>query len=300
MNKELLETLKIHPTKVRYRGNAQILEEEEKKYVMKKISPASRDIYHYLESRNFLHFPRSLFISSDNIEISEYIPDAPVDAAQRVEDMIYLLTLLHNKTTFYKELDLDEIKKIYEEGMEEFQYLLKYYQSIEQMIQEEVYMSPANYYFILNITRVYQILNQGILSLEKWYQLVQNKKTLRFVLNHNHLKKEHLREGENLCFISWNKANFGFPQNDLLNLWQNNYEYLSLSSLLDLYQSKYRLLEYEYYHFVAKICRLKRIDFNKKEQEKMREIIYFIKYMEKVDDYLSKQDTNKPHNQAYQ
>lgn len=293
MNKSLLEELEIHPTRVRYKGKSRILEEDEKKFVVKRNSHSLENIYRYLSSRNFNNYPQVLASMRDGTEVYDYVPDMGVDSAQRLDDMIYLLTVLHNKTTFYKELDLDEIKKKYEEMVDEFQYLFNYYQSVERMIEEEVYMSPSNYYFVLNITLVYDVLNYGKKAIDEWYQLIQNKKTLRFVLNHNYLEKDHLREGTNLYFINWSRADFGFPENDLVDFWKRNYDSLDLLSLLSVYQSKYRLLDYEYNYFLAHICLLKRIDFNKAEEEKIKDVIHLVKYLEKLTDFLLKQNAKK-------
>ena len=290
MYNEVLEYLNITPKKVRKKGQVTILDDE---YVIKKIkNKAIKETYDYLKSRNFLKFP-PVILSKENIEVTKYLQDVKIDDTQKIEDMIYLLTQLQNKTTFYKEMDLDEVKKRYEETKEQLEYLYNYYQAIQTMIEEEIYMSPANYYFILRVSKIYQVLNLGLFYIDKWYEQVHMKKTMRFVLNHNNLVKDHLIENENIYLTSWTKSSFGFPESDLINLWINNYEYLELENMIQTYQSKYKLYDDEYFLFMAKLCIVKRIDFNKDEQTKMKDVIELMQYIEKLEDFFSKQNPNE-------
>ena len=142
MNKEILETLNLSPKKIRQLGKAQIIED---KYVIKRTRKSKKELYEYLISRNFLNFP-PLIMERDGVEVVEYIKSSNLSEEVKLEDMIYLLTVLHNKTTFYKEVDINDIKKRYEETLDNLRYLLSYYQGIQTMIEEEIYMSPANYY----------------------------------------------------------------------------------------------------------------------------------------------------------
>lgn len=297
MNKEILEKYQLEPKKIRYKKSVQIIEDQENnKYIIKKNQKKNPNIYRYLMNRNFYNFPEVYTTPNDALEVTKYIEDILLDPAQRIEDMIYLLSILHNKTTFYKEIDLDEIKKIYEDTSDEYNYLLSYYQSIQSMIEEEVYMSPAHYYFILNITKVYNLLSIGRQHLENWYNLVNQRKTLRFVLNHNHLSLDHFLESKELYFISWNSAEIGFPSQDLVNLFQENYENIDFQTMMNLYQSKYKLMDEEYSLLVAQICKLKRLDFNQSETKKIEEVTKFNSYTQKLYSYFLKQNSSKTNN----
>lgn len=295
MNNDILELLEISPKKIRSKGKTKILDE---KYVVKKTNKSNQKIYDYLSSRGFYNFPQFI-LEKDGLEVTEYKKELDMDQNQKIEDMIYLLTILHNKTTFYKELDLDEIKRLYEETIDQLNYLISYYQSIQSIIEEEVYMSPANYYFIINSDKFYRVFNKGLYFIEKWLEQVQNKKSIRFVLNHNHLSKDHLVESDGLYFVSWDRASFGFPISDLEMLWKNNYEYLDLETLLSGYNSKYKLCEEEYFYYLARLCIIKRIDFNQDEHKKIKEIIELVKYIEKLDYYFLKQNSNKTNYQPH-
>lgn len=295
MNKEVLEKYQIYPKKVRYKKKIQIIEDEqERKYVLKKNKKRKRDIYEYLEARNFHNFPKPYTNLYEPVELVEYIQDIEVDASQRIEDMVYLLSILHNKTTFYKEIDLHKIKEIYEEMMEQYDDILIYYQNIQRMIEEETYMSPANYYFIIQINKTYQVLTTGKNYLEMWYQAKSEKKTSRFVLNHNHLTPDHLLESQDFYLINWDYASIGFPTEDLENLIKENFQDIHISTILDLYNARYQLTKDEYDLLVAKLCLLKKIDFNQKESKKIEEVSHHSRYLQSMMDFLLEQNSRKP------
>ena len=66
-------------------------------------------------------------------------------------DLIYLLSLLHSKTTFYREVDIDHNKEIYETTINNLDYLNNYYTNLITSIEKEVYMSPSSYLIARNI-----------------------------------------------------------------------------------------------------------------------------------------------------
>ena len=69
--------------------------------------------YRYLKSRSFDYFPEPIHIDS-RYEAYKYIEDAEEPRDQKAVDLMYLVSLLHNKTTFYREVDIDKNKKMQE------------------------------------------------------------------------------------------------------------------------------------------------------------------------------------------
>lgn len=259
----VLNKLQINPKKIKIKNNIRIIEDENNKFVIKENKKRKEDIYKYLESRNFNNFPRVYTNELDNYDVLEYINEVNILEEQKLTDMIYLLTILHTKTTFYKEIDLDEIKKIYEDQVNYLNYLSSYYNDINMLIENETYMSPNNYLLIRNITNIYSIINIGYEYINKWYDEVKTRKTLRYTLNHNNLKSSHLLEdNNNIYFINWKYSDFGFNVNDLYNLYLNNFENIELDTILNIYDSKYKLENYEYYFLIASLCNIKKIELN--------------------------------------
>lgn len=259
----VLNKLNINPKKIKIKNKVRFIEDDHNKFVIKENKKKKEDIYKYLESRSFNNFPRVYTNDEDNYDVLEYINEVNILEEQKLTDMIYLLTILHTKTTFYKEVDLDEIKKIYEDQVNYLNYLSSYYNDINMLIENEIYMSPNNYLLIRNISNIYQILNIGYEYINKWYDEVKSRKTLRYSLNHNNLKTSHLLEdNNNIYFINWKYSDFGFNVNDLYNLYLNNFENIELDTILNLYDSKYKLENYEYYFLIASLCNIKKLELN--------------------------------------
>lgn len=277
---------------IRYKGNVRIISNDDGKFIYKKNKKKNKNIYNYLISKNFLNFPRVYSDDNSDTEITEYISDIIDDNSIKLEDLINIVTLLHSKTVHYRTVDLDEVKKIYEDYKEKYEYLYSYYVNIEKMIEEEIYMSPSNYYFILNISSLFRVLDYGNRMIEEWYQHISNQKTLRFVLAHHNLSYDHLLKNNNPYLISWDLADFDFNSLDLASIFKNNYHELEIDTLPNLYNSKYQLREYEYELFVANICLLKQINFNNLESKKISEIVNFNTYVSKIYSYILKQDSN--------
>lgn len=276
---------------IRYKGNIRIITNDDGKYIYKKNKKKNKNIYNYLISKNFPYFPKVYSDNNSDIEIAEYIDDIIDDKSMKLEDLLNLVTLLHSKTVHYRTVDLDDVKKIYEDYKDRFDFLYSYYVNIEKMIEEEIYMSPANYYFILNISYVFKVLEFGNRMIELWYNHINNQKTLRFVLAHHNLSFDHLLKNTNPYLISWDLADFDYISEDLTSLFQNNYQELEIDTILNLYNSKYQLKDYEYELFMAKICLLKQLNFNTLESKKIVDVVNFNNYVFKIYSYILKDNS---------
>jgi len=276
---------------IRYLGNVRIITTDNGKFIYKKNKKKNRNVYNYLISKNFSYFPKVYSDIDSDIEISEYIDDIVLDNSIKLEDLFNLVTLLHSKTVHYRTVDLDVVKKIYEDYKDRFEYLYSYYVNIEKMIEEEIYMSPSNYYFILNISKLFTVLEFGNKMLEDWYQHITNQKTLRFVLAHHNLSYDHLLKNTNSYLISWDLADFDFISSDLVSIFKNNYKEIEIETILNLYNSKYQLRDYEYELFMANICLLKQINFNSLESKKIVDVINMNDYVFKIYSYILKQNS---------
>ena len=75
-------------------------------YVIKDKRNSLDNTYNYLLSRSFDYFP-DVIESGDKYYKYKYIEDTIEPREQKITDMVNLVTLLHSKTTFYKEVDID-------------------------------------------------------------------------------------------------------------------------------------------------------------------------------------------------
>ncbi len=106
MNKELhriLKKLNIHPNSYQIIKNVFVVNNT---YVI-KLNTNNYDIYKYLISKGFNYFPEYYNNTNDNYDILKYIPSLNVSDEDKINDYLKLLSILHLKTSYKREIDLD-------------------------------------------------------------------------------------------------------------------------------------------------------------------------------------------------
>lgn len=292
--KELLDYYKIKPKSIKYRGSASIITTDDKKYVIKKVN-RKIDPFDYLLTRNFNNFPKVYSSIKDEIELTDYIEENNTPKEQKIEDLVYLTSILHTKTTYYKSVDEDYQKNIYESIIDKQEKIFNYYSNLQNMIELEVYMSPANYLLIRNISIIYLAIRKSREYIEKWYEIIRETKKVRLAYIHGNLEDSHLIEGDDLYLISWDKSRIDLPIYDLETLYRKNYIDVNLESILEIYESKYPLKKEEYYLLLSLLLIPDKIDANLKEYPKTKQITNLILYIDKTLTYLEN-NTNKSNN----
>lgn len=240
---EILRNYDIKPNRYIRQGKALVIDTDNGKYVLKEGN-RDRNIYDYLRSRNFNYFPEILNNIEDDYEITEYQKEIEMPKEQKMLDMMQLVSLLHSKTTYYKEVDNDEYKKIYEDLLNNVEYLYSYYIDMINLIESKIYMSPSEYLLARNITKVFNTLNILNMEIKEWYKLVEGKKKERLVVLHNNLDLNHFIRNDNSYLISWNKAKIDMPIFDLYKFYLKNSD-CNFLDILNAYEKDYPLLEEE-------------------------------------------------------
>lgn len=240
---DFLKENNIKPIRYLKKGKVYIIESHDSKFVIKETNKKNL-LYEYLNSRSFNYYP-NIIKEDQDYTIMEYQEDIEIPKEQKLHDLIDLVSLLHNKTTFYKEVSEDEFKQIYEDIKGNIEYLLDYYNLICDDIETHVYMRPSEYLLIRNITKIYECLNFCNIWIEKWYQLIKDNKKQRYVFLHNNLDLTHFIENENNYLISWDKSKIGLPIFDLYKVYKRHYFDFEFSELLEDYESNYPLKEEE-------------------------------------------------------
>ena len=228
--------------KLTIKSNAKIIDN---KIVIKDRENKNIDkTYRYLKSRSFDYFPEPIEINSDN-EIYPYIEDTDEPIEQKAIDLTHLMSLLHSKTTFYREIDIDKNKEIYEDILSRLEYLNYYYTDLITLIEKEVYMSPSSYLIARNINIIFESIYFSKDKIEEWYKKIENNKNERVVNIHNNINLDHYRKSDKPYLISWNKSRIDSPIYDLLSFYQNHYLDLDFDDLFHNYESSYPLKEEE-------------------------------------------------------
>ena len=286
MNKEeILNNLNLKIKSVTKRGKCTIITTNNGKYVIKNNTRKS-DFYEYLLSRNFNYFPEVYTKVGDKIELTHFIDENNVPTEQKIEDIVYLTSILHRNTVYDKNIDIDSIKEIYENLINKQNYLINYYQNLQNIIEEEVYMSPANYYLIRNMSLIYFSINKSREYLDKWYKIIEKSKSMRYSYIHGNLRKEHLIEGNNLYLISWDKSRIDLPLYDLDSFYRNSFDSINLSDLIEIYQTKFPLKKEELYLLKSLLLLPTMLSLKENEFLRVKQVSNLILYLESIYVYL--------------
>ena len=180
MNNDIIKNvIKKHcPTVKKYEflKNAIIYTDaNDKKFVAKENAKNNIiNIYNYLNSRGFGYLPRLIYYNNDGY-VYEYVDDILTPKEQIISDVIKMDALLHNKTVYYKDVSLNEIKEIYENLRSKIDNVFNYYDDLVTMIEAKTYASPSEYMLIRNCSTIFSCLNFCIYELDNWYKITSNK-----------------------------------------------------------------------------------------------------------------------------
>ena len=108
-----LEVLKreFKPYRLTKKKNVTIIDSTSGTFVVKeKKDNKVANAYEYLKSRNFDYFPPLALNDRGDVNVFEYIEDVKMPKEQKAMDMVDLVALLHNKTTYFKEVTEDKYK----------------------------------------------------------------------------------------------------------------------------------------------------------------------------------------------
>ena len=245
MNREIrkvLDNYNIPVNRITIKSSAKIIDD---KVVIKDRKNVDLDkTYKYLKSRAFDYFPEPIAIV-DKYETYPYIEDTDEPREQKAMDLMHLLSLLHGKTTFYREVDIDRNKEIYEDILMNLDYLNNYYNDLITLIEKEIYMSPSSYLIARNINIVFESIYFSKKNIETWYKKIENNKNERVVNIHNNITLDHYIKNEKPYLISWDRSTIDSPIYDLLSFYKNHYLELDFDDLFHYYEANYPLKEEE-------------------------------------------------------
>ncbi len=281
INYKLLKQNGITPKSIRKVNKSYIVDTEDSKYFIKKHNANLDKKFNYLSSRNFDYFPN--YFSLGDYDIYEYIENSNLSDEERLYELVDLISLLHMKTTRYKNIDIDDYKIIYEDLDKQITYLINYYSELNDLIDSEIYMSPSHYLLILNISKIYSALSFCKVELDNWYELIKNNPKQRFAYIHNNLELDHLIRGKNPYLISWDKAKLDLPIYDIYNLYEKYHQKIDFDSALNNYQKRYPLREEELKLLFIKISIPEKIEFGEDELENTRKVKRLLSLLNKGD-----------------
>lgn len=280
---DILDRYNISNKKITIRNNTRIL--DDKIVIKNKKRDDIDDIYGYLKSRSFDYFPYPIEMN-DKYEVYPYLKDMYEPYEQKAMDLMNLLSLLHSKTTFYREVDIDRNKEIYEDIEQKLEYLDGFYNDLINKIEKEVYMSPSSYLIARNINIIFDSIYYARDSLDKWYEKVRNNKNERVVNIHNNISLEHYIKNEKPYLISWNNSKIDSPIYDLLSFYKYHYLDFDFDDLFHFYESSYPLKEEERFLLFTYMAMPSEIDSVNDELEMCIKINKMIEYLYKTSNLI--------------
>ena len=283
---EILKKYNLKPHRYINNGKVTIVDTEMGRFAIKK-NLKNKKIFTYLKSRSFNYYPKNINDEEEEYEITEYLEDIDYPNEQKMLDLINLVTLLHNKTTHYKEVDFDDYKQIYEDIKNNIEYLTSYYNDLITFIDTHIFMSPSEYMLARNISRIFNALNFCNYEIDNWYDLVKEKTKQRVVVLHNNLDLSHFIKNENSYLLSWDKAKIGIPIFDLYILYKHHGLDYNFEDILKHYEQSYPLQKDEIKLLFVLITLPPKLDFSKNVYQMTSEITKMMDLLYKTEKLIS-------------
>lgn len=274
---------------IKYINKAKLIEENNKYYILKPKKIEIEEIYSNLINRDFNNFLTPIEINN-SYEKYEFIDELNSSNSDRSNDIINLMSILHNKTTSFNEVDEDELKTRFEETIKLLDNTYNYYRNLQDSIEEIIYMSPAEQLLMNNISKIYFLLNVSRENIEDYYKIVDEKKVEKKSIIHGNLKINHILESKEKYLISWNNSRKDIPIYDLVTFYKNDFNNIELNSLFEQYKNKYKLEIEEEKLFIALITIPPIVKLDKSNYIDCINVKALVDYVDKTISFISKQN----------
>ncbi|MGM9834492.1 MAG: hypothetical protein ACI31M_01775 [Bacilli bacterium] len=280
----LKETYK--PYKITKKGQVVILNSTSGDLIVKEKNIDIYNLYQYLKSRSFDYFPKLVEFNRDDVNVFEYVKGISMPIEQKALDLTELIALLHNKTSYYKEVTGDTYKAIYDNVKANIIDLKSYYSDLFDLYVLNDYNSPSEYLFLRNYYEINNCLNFCNAKIEEWYILVKDKHEERVSLIHNNLELDHFIKGDKDYLISWDKAVVDSPILDMINFYRKEFYNLHFNSIFSTYFNNFELKEEEKQLLFICISIPDKITIDGTEYEKCMKIGKLYDYIFKTEEVL--------------
>lgn len=274
------------PYRYTIKGKVTLIETTSGEFIIKPKNKEIPELYSYLYSRNFDNFPKIIDSSRSDVNVYEYISGVNMPNEQKCDDLIDLISSLHNKTSYFKEVSEDVYKAIYENISSNIAYLKNYYNTMYETHFKEVYMRPSTYLFMRNYSKVNASLDFCESELNNWYELVKNETKARVSVVHNNLELDHFIKADKDYLISWDNYKIDTPVLDIVNLYKKEYLNMNFEEVLAKYLDHYPLLEHEKKLLFILLAMPPEMKFEYNEFENCKQIRKKLDYVFKTEDLI--------------
>ena len=282
---EILKSV-YKPYRYTLKGSVTILETTSGNFVIKEKMKDLGELFTYLKSRNFTSFPKLIDESRGEVNVFEYVEDTRVPKEQKAEDLVNLVSNLHNKTTYYKDVTEDNFKSVYDDVKSNIDYLSEMYENYYNSFFNEIMMSPSHYLFMRNYSKIKADLNFCQTELDKWFELVKSSHKTRVALIHNNLSLDHYIESDQDYLISWEHSRIDTPILDIIKLYHNEFFDLNFENIFANYFRKFPLNDEEKKLLFIMLAMPPAISFDKNEFKSCLELRRHLDYIFKTENLI--------------
>ncbi len=264
--------------KLEKRGSISIYDGE---YVLKEEQNL-QDLEKYLLSRDYHGFV-PILSREEGKNKYPYLEDYSLNKEQLGSDIASSLALLHNKTSFNKEVNLDKQKEIYDHLSGYIHYLDEEFLGILKSIEYVDFPSPSETLFMSQFSKIKESLGFCKRELDAWYGIVQNKTKERISTIHGNVKLDHAILNDRFYLTSWRSSRLDTPIVDMIDFYHHEWNKIEFSSILETYFSKCELLPEEKKLFFINISLPHIPEFKKSEIENVTRIRSLFDYLYKTE-----------------
>ena len=281
------------PYKVTVKGNVKIFSCTSGNYVIKnKCDKDIKELYKYLSSRSFDYYPKLIEDNRSDVNVFEYIEDASIDDEQKLYDLINVISLLHSKTSYYKEITNDKIKSIYESLLGRVIYMEDYFNNIIFDIEDNVFVSPSGNLLLVNSSKIFESLTFLKNEIEEWYKLSIDNNKMRVCLVHNNLELEHYIKNKEDYLISWENYIIDSPVIDIVKLYKKVYLTMDFSEVLNIYMEKFPLNDVEKKLLFIMLVMPDEINLSNDELKNVYNVRKYLDYIYKTENLIKSYYSN--------
>ncbi len=272
------------PYRITKKGGATILHSMEGSFVIKpKGQKDIKELFEYLKARSFFAYPEIVDASRSDVNMFEYIEDIKYPKDQKSVDLARVVAELHNKTSYHKEVREDKYKEIYENVKGNLEFHKEECQRYVSLFEEHIFMSPSEYLFIRNSSKILSEIEFAEKKLDDWYELVKNKKETRVSVVHNNLSLDHYLKGKKESLISWDSSIIDTPILDIYNFYKKEALNIEFGSFLKEYLKNSSIEEDEKQLLLILLCIPPEFKFDHTEFTSTRSISESLDYIFKTE-----------------
>lgn len=202
------------------------------------------DLNNYFKSRDF-HNYLSVIERLDNKNKYPYLESYSLNDEQKALDIVDVVSLLHNKTSYNKEVSIDKYKSIYDELMGFINYTEEKYMELLKNIEYVAFPSPSQTILLNGYSKISDAIAFTKRETDNWYKMIKDKTKSRVCLIHGSLSLDHAIANDKLYLINWSNSRFESPVIDIKNYYENTWNKVDFTSILEHYLNKCSLTEDE-------------------------------------------------------